>query len=62
MPSSTFRITYKDPISEEQQSVIMTFEDGPQLTARDQAEDLAYTRADKGWYEIKELQNNKGAA
>lgn len=61
MASHTFKITYQDPISEERIILTETFEDGSDLSARDQAEDLAYARADKGWYEIKEL-FQKGAA
>jgi len=65
-----FKITYIDPIIEEKKTVVMEFEDTPNaeikfhakdkstfvnISAREWAEDYAYSLADKGWYNIEQL-------
>ena len=54
-----FRITYDDQENECVEEVECEFHDsvGPEgfISAREWAEDYAYTLADKGWYKIKEL-------
>lgn len=49
-----FRIEYNDPSTGERCSVDRTFEDGDGLSAKEWAEDYAYSRADKGWYRVTE--------
>lgn len=53
-------ITYTDPETGEPAEHIGDYVDTPDtevglITAREWAEDHAYTLADKGWFEIKEL-------
>lgn len=50
-----FKITYKDPDTEELVSVYKEFEDSHEphfISAADWAEDYAYAKADKGFYVI----------
>ena len=52
-----FRIKYFDPEDQEYKEVIQEFEDttDPTLTAKEWAEDAAYSYADKHWYEVTEV-------
>ncbi|WP_454727883.1 MULTISPECIES: hypothetical protein [Cupriavidus] len=56
-PTKTFSIQYRDPNSDAGAwiTVEQTFDDMPELPARDVAEDWAYARADKGPYTIREV-------
>jgi len=53
-----FKIKYTDPETGEEE-VVKDFEDTPTVSAREWAEDYAYTLADKGHYEIEEVKENK---
>ena len=52
----TFKITYTDP-EDENHTITVTeeFHDTENVTALEWAEDYAYAVADKGFYEIEEL-------
>jgi hypothetical protein len=50
-----FRIEWTDPESGEPRTEDKTFEDTPNITAREWAEDWAYTVADKGYAKITEI-------
>lgn len=53
-----FRIEYKDPETGEPMTTVEDFTDEPGFaTARELAEDMAYTIADKGAYTITEMQS-----
>ena len=59
-----FRIEYLDPETEEIITIFEEFEDSlptedsPLLiTAKEWAEDLAYSCSDKRWYEVTEVRN-----
>ena len=52
-----FRIQWTDPESGEPQDVEKEFEDTETITAREWAEDWAYTQADKGQSKIAEIVN-----
>jgi len=56
-----FRITYTDPETEEENVVEVTIEATETVSAYEWAEDYAYTLADKGRYDIKEIKNTKEA-
>ena len=49
-----FKITYRDPQTDECATVKMEFDDTPEFPAKMWAEDWAYMKADKGWYEVIE--------
>jgi hypothetical protein len=56
----TFKIAYINPEKEDYEYVVKTFEDWVEdgevkITAEEWAEDLGYTLADKGWYEVELL-------
>lgn len=53
--TKTFEIVYVDPETQERETVQKTFTDSKEFPAEMQADDFAYTKADKGWYRIKEL-------
>ena len=64
MAKTEFKITYRDPKSitpDSEGDLIVEsieFEDSthwPFTTAREWAEDYAYTMADKGWYTVEEV-------
>ena len=50
-----FKITYTDPETEEEISVIQDFFDSGAIRAIEWAEDYAYALTDKGSYSIKKL-------
>jgi len=65
-----FEIKWLDPETDEMQQGVYTFHDTPSgishnghrvlrqypaMSARTWAEDFAYEKADKGWYQIREL-------
>lgn len=50
-----FKITYRDPDTNEKVVTYQKFEDTPTITAKQWAEDYAYTLADKGWYTVEEV-------
>lgn len=50
----TFEITYRDPHTDELKTVLQYFADDAVLPAKFQAEDYAYSLADKGYYTVKE--------
>ena len=54
----TFKITYIDPATEEERVIIQDFEDtvSPNISAREWAEDFAYSLADKGEHKVEELE------
>jgi len=51
-----FEITYTDPETQETITVNHAFEDSkdPNISAREWAEDYAYSLADKGWHKVEE--------
>lgn len=51
-----FLITYNDPETGERISVEKEFADSPNVTAKEWAEDYAYSVADKGWNTVEELE------
>ena len=56
MGKKRFEIQYRDPETEETITVEKEFDDNPpEFPAKLWAEDYAYTRADKGWYRVREL-------
>lgn len=57
--TKTFIIKYIDPETEEQTVEFMSFEDTEDYPAELWAEDYAYVMADKGWYTIEELKNER---
>jgi hypothetical protein len=50
-----FKITYTDPETQETMVVKQVFEDSKDLdiSAREWAEDYAYSLADKGWHKVE---------
>jgi hypothetical protein len=50
-----FLIEYTDPQTGEEKQVAAEFTDGNGVSAREWAEDYAYTLADKGRYTVKEV-------
>ena len=50
-----FKIKYLDPKTEEYVTIHKSFETTGELTAEDNAEDYAYSIADKGPYTITEI-------
>jgi hypothetical protein len=55
MTKKRFQITYRDPDTLEKVKVEREFDHTEEFPAKMWAEDLAYTLADKGWYEVKEM-------
>lgn len=51
----TFRIEYRDPQTDEKIIVVKEFEDTETISAREWAEDWAYSAADKGASKIVEV-------
>lgn len=52
-----FEITYRDPVTGELMKHTDDFMPTDHISAREWAEDLAYSLAKKGWYEIKEVKS-----
>ena len=50
-----FKITTQDPESGKARIEIVEFEGDKDISAQEWAEDYAYTKADKGPHEVKEL-------
>jgi len=52
-----FKIEYRNPETREVETVYQEFEgsDDPAITAKEWAEDAAYSYADKGWYSVTEV-------
>ena len=52
-----FLIEYKCPKTEEMKEKTVWFDDTPscEVTAKEWAEDMAYSLADKGWYRVTEV-------
>ena len=54
MTKKTFNIYYTDPETGEEVVVMKSFSDIETISAKEWAEDWAYTVADKGHYEVEE--------
>lgn len=54
MSKKTFNIYYTDPETGEDVVVMKSFSDTETISAKEWAEDWAYTAADKGSYEVEE--------
>lgn len=52
-----FRIEYRHPETDEAMSIEEDFEDTEEISAKEWAEDYAYTLADKGWYRVTEIRS-----
>lgn len=50
-----FRIEYFDPETKEIETVYESFEDTKDITAKQWAEDAAYSYADKHWHCVTEI-------
>lgn len=52
-----FHITYINPKTEEEEEKTVWFDDTPScgITAKEWADDLGYSLADKGWYHVTEI-------
>ena len=55
MQNVEFKITYDDPETGESKVIYDTFDDASEITAKECAEDYAYSLADKGYYKVEEV-------
>lgn len=57
MSKQFFEIEYTNPETGEREKTVKTFEasTNPTISAKEWAEDYAYTIADKGWYKVTEI-------